>query len=61
MKGSGLMQVIKRDNTIEDFDFEKIINAISKSSERIGHKLLKKEIKKSPPTGGDFCLVIGRR
>ena len=40
------MQVVKRDGTFEDFDFEKIINAISKSSERIGHKLLKKEIKK---------------
>ena len=40
------MQVIKKNGTTEDFNFDKIVNAITKSSDRIGHKLLKKEIKK---------------
>ena len=40
------MQVIKKNGTTEDFNFEKIVNAITKSSDRIGHKFLKKEIKK---------------
>lgn len=40
------VQIIKRDNTIEDYNFEKIKTAISKSANRINHKLSDKEIKK---------------
>ena len=40
------MVVKKKKGVVEDFNFEKIVNAITKSSERIGHKLTKKEIKK---------------
>ena len=40
------MQVIRKNGITEDFNFDKIVNAITKSSDRIGHKLLKKEIKK---------------
>lgn len=40
------VQIIKRDNTVEDYNFEKIKTAISKSANRINHKLSNKEIKK---------------
>ncbi len=40
------MVVKKKKGVIEDFNFEKIVNAISKSADRIGHKFTKKEIKK---------------
>ena len=36
------MVVKKKKGVIEDFNFEKIVNAISKSADRIGHKFTKK-------------------
>ena len=54
------MQVIKKNGTTEDFNFDKIVNAITKSSDRIGHKLLEEEKKKIKSCRKNFTICKQR-
>lgn len=43
------MKVIKKDGTLEDFDYQKIINACSKSASRALENLSDKDYEKFAP------------
>ena len=46
LKDKNVTKIIKRDKTVEDYDFDKIKIAITKSADRINHKFTQKDLKK---------------